>query len=67
MIGKLSHGIGDRGFSFLRHENSSERTFVHKMEFERIGIDMPSFYDTFEFDVVERQGRTRAVSLRRID
>jgi cold shock CspA family protein len=64
MIGRLLN-FGDRGFGFFRHADGYGRTFVHKQEFERIGIDMPSVRDTFEFDIIDgRDGRPCAGNLR---
>lgn len=66
MIGTIT-GYGDNGYHWLIHDDGSGKTFVHISDMRRSGIMFAREGDELEFDVVERQGRTRAANLRRID
>jgi len=54
----------ERGYGFIKHDNSGRDIFIHVKEVQKAGYSSLVEGAQVEFDIVERRGREAAENLR---
>jgi len=54
----------ERGYGFIKHDNSGRDIFIHVKEVQKAGYSSLVEGAKVEFDIVERRGREAAENLR---
>jgi CspA family cold shock protein len=54
----------ERGYGFIKHDNSGRDVFIHVKEVQKAGYSSLVEGAQVEFDIVERRGREAAENLR---